>query len=422
MEYKLNHLTSVEKKIDVTFAAAEVSENLNATFRRAAQTANVRGFRAGKVPMHLIKQMYGKTVREDVEHYFISSAFQDTITREKLRVVTEPKIHEKSPVAEGQDFTFSFTIEVFPEVKIALQKTTLEYKGVDYSESLIDEEISHLLKRHTEFKPVDRPAQDGDRAVVNFTGSRDGKVIDAASGKEVPVILGAHDFINDFEAALNNHVAGDHFTADVRFPAEYHSRELAGQTVTFDIEVLKIEEGSAPELNEEFLAKHPELPQTVEELRKKFGSDINNYIDNINTQNKQYLYIDNLVKNADFEVPGSFVRAEESVRIEEAQKKNQGRVLSDDEIKKIKEDALWASKRFIILSQLAKDLQVSVSDDEVEEELAKDAARYGIPVEYIKKLFNEDRLNEKRIQIQERKVIERIIENAEFVAPAEAAK
>lgn len=423
MDYKINHLSSVEKELNVTFTSDEVASNLADSFKNLMKTANVKGFRPGKVPQNVVKQLYGKTVREDVEKYFISAGLQESITKENLRVIRYPMISDKSGVKDGQPFTFTFKVEVFPEVKIDNKNFEVEYSPIEFKNELLDEELTAVKKRFTEYKDAAREAKEADRVTVTFKGMRNGEVLDAASGENVPVILGDKNFIEDFEKSIYGKKAGDKYSVDVTFPEKYHSPELAGAVLTFDMEVIKIEEGSTPELTDELLSTKPDMPKTVEELKTSLKKRITDYINGINLENKRYILMDKFVQAYDFELPKSFLEAEIKIREEEYKKQHPGVVMPEETMVKITDDAKWVAKRFILLSQLAKDLQVSVSDEELDAELQKDADRYRVPVEYLKKALDENRLTEKRMTVQENKVIDKLMDFVKFnIKPAEEDK
>jgi len=260
-----------------------------------------------------------------------------------------------------------------------------------------------------------REAKDKDRATITFNGTMDGEAVEGTNGDDVPVVLGDKGFVQDFEDSLFGKKAGDKYTVPVTFPENYNAKELAGKIVDFEIEIKKVEESKPFELTDEFMKEKQELPDTIAELQSDFEQRIRDYIDNINQQNKRYITTDKLVENNEIEIPNSFFDAEIKNREENYKKKNETKEVPEEELKKIQEDATWATKRFLILSQLAKDLQIGVSDEEVDVELEKEAAQYNIPLDYYKKILNKDKINEKKMIIQENKVVDQIVEEMVFI-------
>ncbi len=414
MEYTINHLSGVEKEIVVTYGAEEVSKVLGDSFTRFAKTADVKGFRKGKVPANVIRRLYGRSVLDDTARNFVNEGIHEAIIKEKLQVISNPIVNDAGEMKEGEDFKYSFTVEVFPEMNIENRTFEAEYTPINYKEDMLDVEFKALKRRFAQYNEVERASKEGDQLTVDFEGSLEGEVLENASGKNVAVVLGDGNFVKDFEAALTGRSAGDKFDADVVFPEEYHSKELAGKTVKFAMEVKKVEEDVTPEFNDEFLKDKDDLPDTVEELKTDLEGKIKEYLENVNSENKKYITIEKLVENNEVEIPRSFLEAEMKVREEEWKKKNGTEQITEEARQQAEKEARWASKRFLILSQLARDLQVSVSDEELDASLARDAAMYNVTLDIIKKVYDKDRLNERRMMIQENKVLDKVMADVTF--------
>lgn len=418
MDHKITHLSSVEKELTVTVPAAEVSETLSDAFKRMSQTAQVKGFRPGKVPMHVIKQFYGKSVKDDTEQYFIGTGIQEAITKEKLRLIRYPLVSEKGDLAEGKDFTFTFRVETFPDIAVAPKDYSIEFVPAEFKEEMLTEELNGFRRRHTTFTAVERNAKNGDRVTVNFTGTIGGVAVDGVTGTAVPVILGEKNFLPAFEEALMGRRTGEKLNTPIAFPENYHSKELAGKTVDFAIEITTVEESNTPELTDELMAEKGDGVKTVAEFTQKTRERIESYLEDINRENKRYLLVDRYVHDHDFEVPRSFLDAEINAREADHRKQHPDAEITPEEKEKLRADATWVSKRFIIISQLANDLNVEVTEEKLDAELQKEAARYNIPLEYYKRYFNEDKLEEKKLALREQLVIDRLMEKAAFVKKA----
>jgi len=144
MDYKIDHLSGVEKEISVTFSAEEVTEKLSDSYSRLAKTSKVNGFRKGRVPLHIIKQMYGKDVAHDIESQFINLGISKSTSEENLQVITHPSIKEMNGIKENDVFSFSFKVEVFPVTDIKEIDFELEYTPVLYKVEMLNEELSAI--------------------------------------------------------------------------------------------------------------------------------------------------------------------------------------------------------------------------------------------------------------------------------------
>lgn len=420
MAYKINHLSTVEKEVEVNFSAEEVSNFINQQFSRISHTASLKGFRKGKAPLNVIKQFYGKEVLAEAERNFLTEGIQEPVAKEHLNIATQPEISEKSELKNGEPFSFKFHVETFPNIDIELKPFEHDFTPIKYNESMLENELAAIRKRFTEYKESeDGLSADNDKMVITFSGKDGDTEIKGTSGKDVTVVLGEKRFVPDFENALYNHKKGDSFTADVKFPDDYNPESgLAGKTLQFSIEVTKLEKcTNAPELTDEFLAGKDGYPDTLEELKTQTKQNIENYLNDVMTQTKKELAISTYVKNYDFELPPSFFNSEREARIAHYKHENKVEEVPEAEIAKIEDDAKYSIKRYIIINTLADKLDVSVSDKELDLSFANEARSYGLPVEYATKLreyCSEDQLQERRYNLREQKVLEQMAEKMVF--------
>ena len=418
MDYKLNHLSDVEKEVEITFSAEEVNENINGSLAHLSKTVSIKGFRKGKVPIPVVKQFYGKNLKEDTLNHFLSSGVQDTAIKENLRFATRPDIVEQGEIKEGADFIFKYKVEIFPNIDIELKAFDAEYTPLKYKDEMLEMELESLRKRFIEYSEKEEASAKDDRLGISFSGTIDGEAVDGTKGENVPAVLGEGKFVPDFEKALYDRKKGDKFDADVTFPQDYQASELAGKTVKFTIEVHKVEkQDEAPELTDEYLKGKDGFPDTVEELKTELDKQIHLYIENLNYDNKKYIAGDTYVKNHEFEVPPTILNNEIEHRKKEYLEKNKVEA-QEEALKKIEEDSLWVTKRYILLNELSEKLKVEVTEKEVDKVLAVEAANYGLPPEYIenlKKMYGEERLAAKRMEIRESKVLDLITEKINFV-------
>ncbi len=422
MDYKINHISDVEKELVVTFPKEEVDKNFSGTYSHLAKTVNLKGFRKGKVPLHVIKQFYGKGVKKDVEEFFINNGINDAVVKEELKVITDPKISNKTDIKEGQDYEFTFSVEVFPKLELELKNYEIEYTPVKYEEKMLEEEVKAFLKQFTEYKESNEGAKEGDKLTISFVARKDGEIVEGTEGKDAELFLGEKQFVEDFENSLYGKKAGEKYTTDVTFSEDYRAKELAGQTVQFEIEISKVETPeNIPELTDELVKEKLHL-DSVEEYKTKVKEEIVNYIDDLNNRTKQYLVIDKYVQDLDFEIPPSFLKAEEASLTERLKNDSKKTELSEEELNKIKEDAKIASKRFIIMAEFAKKLGIAVSDEELDEELAKEAMRYNLDVKTYKNFLNESMITEKKLALQDNKVLNKLVEASTFIEKEEGEK
>lgn len=417
MNYEINDLSSVKKEISVTFPAEKVNEQFKENYQRVAQTVNFNGFRKGKVPKHVVKMKHGRAIKDEVERFFLNQGVQDSVRKEELRVIAEPDMLDKSSLKEGNDFSFKFAVEIFPEIDIDIKDYNVEYTAVEYNDNMIEEEMKEFKKSLLNYEKKEGSAEEGDKVVISFQGKNEnGDNIENTSGEKVPVTLGEESFIKSFENALFGKKAGDSFEEKIDFPEDYKAQDLAGKSVLFSIEVHDVKSpGKDFELNDEFLKEKQGYPDTVAEVREILEQKIKDYIEKTNLDNKRYLVADRYVKENDFEIPPTFLNAEKEMRKKRWKDENKQDTIPEDALESIEKEAVWSAKRFIILSQLARNLQVSLSDEELDREFENDAKRIGISVDQMKQYLGKSRIDEKRIMLQEKKVLDKLVEKVNFV-------
>ncbi len=420
MDYNVNHLSDVEKEIEITFSAQEVNENLSESLSHLSKTVSIKGFRKGKVPINVVKQFYGKSVKEEAEKYFISTGFRDTITKENFRFASQPDIFEKGDIKEGEPFGFKYRVEIFPNIDVELKEFEAEYTPVKFEEKMVEMELKAIKERFVEYsEESDSVSEEKDQLKVDFSGTMDGEPVEGTQGNDVSVIIGSGKFLPDFEKALTGKKVGEKFDAPVNFPEDYNAKELAGKTVNFNFEVKKIEKFKGePELNDEFLKGKEGYPDTLDELKQELEKQIKQYLENVNNQNKKYVACDTYVKNHDFPIPPTILKSETEGRINDYKKKNNVEEIPSEELETIEKDAHWITKKYIIMSTLSEKLSIDVTEKELDAVLAQEAARYGLPPEYAPQLRNyygEEGLSNKKMEIKEGKVLDKIVEKMKFI-------
>ncbi len=420
MDYNINHLSNVEKEVEVTFSAEEVARNITESLLHLSKTVNIKGFRKGKVPLNIVRQFYGKNVKEEAENYFISTGFRDVVEKEDLRFATQPDIFEKGNIKEGTPFVFKYRVEIFPKLDIEPQEYSAEYTSLKFEDKMVEEEMKAIASRFIEYKEDDQAAsEEKDKVTVSFKGTLDGESVEGTEGKDVAVVIGERKFLPDFEKAVTGKKQGEKFDAPVNFPEDYNAKDLAGKTVMFSFEVNKVEKfQNGPEITDEFLKDKDGYPDTVEELKSELEKHISQYIENINRENKKQIACDTYIKNHEFDVPPSILKKEVDARMEEYKKKNNVETVPEDVVKKIGEESLWVTKKYMILSTLSEKLSIDVTERELDAVLAKEAASYGLPPEYasqIRNYYGEERLSLKKMEIKESKVLDKIVENMKFI-------
>ncbi|MFO1356992.1 trigger factor [Plasticicumulans sp.] len=266
MQVSVEELGGLERRLTVQLPAARIEQEIEQRLQDLSRRVKLDGFRPGKVPLKVVKRMYGGQVRQEVLGELMQSSFQEAVSGQNLRPAAGPQI-SPSAAAEG-DFAYAATFEVLPEFELqGFEGIAVERPVAEVSDADIDSMLETLRKQRTVWTPVERPAQTGDRVTVSFEGTIDGVAFPGGKGDEVPVVLGAGGMLPDFENGLIGIAAGEAREIAVSFPEGYHAQELAGRTARFALNAGVVAEPSLPPVDEEFAKAFDVEDGSVESLR-----------------------------------------------------------------------------------------------------------------------------------------------------------
>jgi len=244
---------ALERRMRVEVPIEHIENEVNSRLKSVGKTARVKGFRPGKVPPRVVRQKYGKQVRQEVLGEIMQKSYTDAVVQEKLKPAGGPKIE-----TEGEDdknFTYVATFEVLPEVELKdLDKIKVDKPEIVIGDEDVEDMLLSLRRQRASWDEVDRKAKDGDRVIVDFTGTLDGEEFQGGSGTEIPVVLGGGQMLEDFEKGLKGMKPGEEKTINVKFPKDYPAEELAGKKADFAIKMHKVTEEVLPEIDDEFAA------------------------------------------------------------------------------------------------------------------------------------------------------------------------
>jgi trigger factor len=253
MQANLETLSALERRLSVSLPATDIDSEVESRLKRLSRTVKMHGFRPGKVPFKVVEQHYGPQVRQEVLGDAMQKSFGEAVRQQNLRVAGYPRF-ELAPPADGTaEFQYRATFEIYPEVTVgdiagkAIERPTLEVGEVE-----IDKTIEIMRKQRAHYDAVERAAQTGDRVTIDFKGTLDGADFPGSSGSGQQAVLGEGRLLPDFEGGVTGMTPGETKAFDVRFPADYHGREVAGKTARFEVTLRQVAAPHLPEVNAEF--------------------------------------------------------------------------------------------------------------------------------------------------------------------------
>ena len=242
---------ALERRLDLAVAIADLDKEIDQRLKKIGKNFKMPGFRPGKVPANIVKQQYGDQARHEALNEAVGRAFDEMVKTQQLRVAGYPKIEAK----QGENAThveFSAVFEVYPEITLGdLKDAQIERAVLEVGAAEMDSTIAVLRKQRVRYEPVDRAAAAGDRVMIDFLGKKDGVPFQGGQASDYPFVLGEGAMLPDFEAAVIGLKAGEAKTFEMTFPADY-AKELAGQTVSFEITVKEVREAILPEVDADF--------------------------------------------------------------------------------------------------------------------------------------------------------------------------
>ncbi|MBP6070567.1 MAG: trigger factor [Candidatus Accumulibacter sp.] len=244
--------SALERRVDLSLTIAELDKDIDQRLKRLGKNMKMPGFRPGKVPAQIVRQQYGEQARNDALSEALGNMLSAEVASQQLRVAGSPRIEPKSSDSTTH-IEFSAVFEVYPEITLSdLVGVEVERPVLEVGATEIDGTLEILRKQRVRYELVDRPAASADRVSIDFVGKKDGEPFPGGQGKDYRFVLGEGKMLSDFENAVIGTRPGEDKSFEMTFPAEYFSKDLAGQSVTFDITVKEVGEPVLPALDADF--------------------------------------------------------------------------------------------------------------------------------------------------------------------------
>ncbi|MDP2829930.1 MAG: trigger factor [Sulfuricellaceae bacterium] len=246
------NVNPLERTLDLAVSLSQFESEVENRLKKMARTVKMQGFRPGKVPMKMVAQQYGGQIRQEVLGDSVQRSFADAVQQGQFKVAGYPRIEPKSDQAEGA-MAFTATFEVYPEVVVgSIATAKIERPVVTIGDAEVDKTIDILRKQRVTYEIVDRAAADGDKVIVDYCGMQDGVEFAGGQAKGFNLVLGEGRTLPDFEKNFVGMKAGESKSFDLTFPEDYHSKDLAAKTVTFEVTVNEVAAPKLPEVDAAF--------------------------------------------------------------------------------------------------------------------------------------------------------------------------
>ena len=396
MQVSIESSKGLERQVKVVVPAEKIDSEVLQRLQKATKTVNIKGFRKGKVPLNVVKQQYGKAVRQEVMGEVVNSSFYEAIKQEDLKPVGQPKI-DGIVDKDGQDLEYTATFEVYPEVKLAdLSKVSISRPVADINSDDLEKMIDVLRNQQASFDETDKPAADGDKVNIDFVGTLRGKKeFPGGSAEAQDLVLGSNSMIPGFEDGLVGVSAGDEIDLKLKFPKDYHAEEIKGKAVTFAVKVNTVSAKTLPALDDEFFKLYGVEAGGEEKFREDVEANMQRELNNAIRSNVKNRIMDQLYKLNKVEVPEALV-ANEIVQLKKQMIQQFGggqefdlNMLPDD---MFKDKAKRRASLGVIVSEVVKTEELTPNEDQVRTRIDEIASTYEQPSEVIDYYYSKPEL------------------------------
>ncbi|NGP61934.1 trigger factor [Paenibacillus thiaminolyticus] len=419
----------IEKNVgvlEVEVDAERVTEALDQAFKKVSKRVNVPGFRKGRVPRPIFEAKYGvESLYQDAIDIMLPEAYTQAVKETDIKPVDQPDV-EVEQIGKGQTFKFKAKVTVKPEVQLGEYKgLEVEKQSVEVTEEELDAELKRMQERHAELIIVDEDvAATGDSVVIDFEGFVDGEAFEGGKAERYTLELGSNSFIPGFEDQLVGMGTGDFKDVEVTFPEHYHAENLAGKPAVFKVKLHEIKRKQLPALDDEF-AKDVSEFDTLEEYKADLKQQLQSRKEKEAEGAREAAVVDKAAENAEVEIPHSMIESEIQHMVKDLDNRlrMQGMnidmflTLSGQTIADLREqmqkEADKRVKNNLVLERIAKEENLSISDEELSAELDKMAEMYQRTAEEIRDILTKNGTIENlREEALIRKTIAFLVENS----------
>ena len=418
MQVSVEQTSELSRKMTVSIPEEVISQKVEAQLKSIAREAKVAGFRPGKVPQNVIKAKYAAKARSEVTGSIIQSSYYDALKQQDLNPAGMPHIH---PIESDEGFAYTAEFEVYPQISLAgIEQVEATRPVAVVEEADFQNMVAKLREQKKSWSEVERASQAQDQITLNFSGVCEGENFTDGKVENYPVEIGSNKMIPGFEEHLVGLAAGASKSFEVSFPADYGNEKLAGKAATFDVEVIKVEEPSLPEITEAFV--------------KEYGiesGDITTFYDDVRNNMERELeralraefktaVLDALYAHINPTVPNVLVDQEILTMMQPYAEQAKKYQLKLEDLNLPRDMFETQAKRRVALGLILGDIieqqQIKINEDKVHSTIEELAQSYENPKEVVEWYYaDKKRLNDVRQMVLEDQTVEWIVSQIKVV-------
>ena len=402
MSVQVERLEKNMAKLTIEVSAEDFEKALQAAYQKEKGRITLPGFRKGKAPRKMIEKMYGKGVfYETAANDILPGAYSEAADESGLEITSNPDI-DFVQIEAGKPFIFTATVAVKPEVTLG------EYKGIEIEKidvTVTDEDVAAEIEKEQKknartVNVDDRAVENGDMIKLDFEGFVDGVAFEGGKGEDSDLTIGSNTFIPGFEEQLIGAKIGEEMEVNVTFPEDYHAEDLKGKAAVFKCTVKAISYEELPELDDEFAQEVSEF-DTLEEYKADLKKTLEERKVSAAKTEKEDAAVEKAVENAQMDIPAPMLEAQTEQMINDYARRLQAQGLAldmylqysgqsmDDLKEQVRPQAEKQIRTRLVLEKIAEVEDIQISDEKVDEEIAKMAEQYKIEADKLKEMMGD---------------------------------
>ena len=435
MSVQVEKLEHNMAKLTITVPAETFNKAITQAYKKMKNQISIPGFRKGKVPQAMVEKMYGAGMfYEDAANTLMQQNYPSAVDESGIDIVSRPTV-DVVQIEKGKPFIFTAEVAVKPEVTLG------KYMGVTVTKidtTVTDEEVDAALEqeRNNNARTVtvtDRPVAEGDTAVIDFEGFVDGVAFEGGKGENHPLEIGSHTFIDTFEDQLVGKNAGDEVEVNVTFPEQYQAADLAGKPATFKVKINEIKAKELPELDDEFAQDVSEF-DTLAEYKESLKKNLEEKKVNEAKRTKEDEAVQKIIDKSKMDLPEAMIDTQCETMVEEfAQRIAQSGLSMDQYLQfsgltidglkeQVRPEAISRIQGSLVLEQIAKEENIEVTDEDVNAEIEKMAANYGMEADKLKEYMGDAEKDSMKKELAITKAVDLVMANVKERAKAKSKK
>jgi len=425
MQTYVEEISQVKRRITVEIEAEKVNLTYDQALHELSKKAKIRGFRPGKTPRRILEQYYGSQIINEVKSDLLSESFSEAIEKTGLTPLASPSIVDGT-LRQGEPFTYTIEMEVRPVFELKdYMGISVEKEIADISEDRVDKRLEELREIHAQLVSVDegRGVQEGDYAVIDYTGLWNGKPLRDMKGRDFMVLVGSKHFYPDLETGIVGMKKDEEKEIQVKFNADLDDKKLAGKSVAFHVKIKDIKKKDLPELNDEFAKSLGDEFPSLSVLRGRVKEELALQEEMRVEREVRSSLLKKIAATVDFELPQSLVEREinRSIASITQSLRSGSRLDSAGISEEAMRHELWpvaenTVKEDLVLDTIAEMENITVEEQDTRDGFQRLAAQTGKDPAVLERLYETNNLMESfRNQLLKEKALNHLIQGAKIL-------